>query len=88
MGKILIGLGLVITSVSIGISRYAFTGIYEGGKAKINLEIMGGEGSRYRVSDLKDLLTLIRSIQLMLVIFSLFILQNRSVAKMTLILAC
>jgi hypothetical protein len=88
MGKILIGLGLVITSVSIGISRYAFTGIYEGGKAKINLEIMGGEGSRYRVSDLKDLLTLIRSIQLMLLIFSLFILQNRSVAKMTLILAC
>lgn len=65
MGKILIGLGLVITSVSIGISRYAFTGIYEGGKAKINLEIMGGEGSRYRVSDLKDLFILIRSIQLM-----------------------
>lgn len=50
MGKILIGLGLVITGVSIGISRYAFTGIYEGGKAKINLEILGGEGSRYRVS--------------------------------------
>ena len=54
MGKILIGLGLVITGVSIGISRYAFTGIYEGGKAKINLEILGGEGSRYRVSFSED----------------------------------
>jgi hypothetical protein len=53
MGKILIGLGLVITGVSIGISRHAFTGIYERGKAKINLEILGGEGSRYRVSYLK-----------------------------------
>lgn len=34
----------------MGISRYAFTGIFEGGKAKINLEILGGEGSKYRVS--------------------------------------
>lgn len=50
MGKILFGLGVIVTGVSMGISRYAFTGIFEGGKAKINLEILGGEGSKYRVS--------------------------------------